>query len=284
MMWPAALQPQPRIQDSAMQSAAVQESSSRQPQRRRAASANGSGQSALPPPGNPMTAPSAATGQPVAPTVDVLQALLQAQQELLQLHREHALSQANWTTPRAVLHARDPHLRPTFQKWARSFKHAVNHYATAADLKTKYDGCVASGVLIKALQDESVRKWQWPEAYAGQASKLGEAPQGSTFMPGQYDLHRDWLALRKRHAAECDRFIRVTNDGVLNFMNPIYNRSIRLNCCWMHWTAMSQNMAWWLLAPRSSICTSLLRNSANCIFERLCREHKVVSLRTGMIR
>jgi len=154
---------------------------------------------------------------------DVQNQILATQQELLQVIKDQqqalAAERTCFTTPGAILDTVEPSCKKLFIAWQKEYKDCVEKLSTASELSLKYDRLQEESKLIKTFADEAGRQWPWPKAYLQQATRINTVAGGQFSLGEDYSLAEDWKRLRRKHAEECDAFVRAHNKKVVELFD-----------------------------------------------------------------
>ena len=147
-----------------------------------------------------------------------------------QLQISQVQQNLDFTNPSDILAKIDPDARGIFLKWFKDFKALVEAFITHRELKDKYAKLTLDQSLLKQFQGEAKKGWLFLNAYQAHASPIVGVEQDDRWLSAhadanlsEYKVDLEYLAMRKRHALECQKFIFAHQEAALRLLNERVN-------------------------------------------------------------
>eukprot|EP00929_Paragymnodinium_shiwhaense_P037614 TRINITY_DN20007_c0_g1_i1.p1 TRINITY_DN20007_c0_g1~~TRINITY_DN20007_c0_g1_i1.p1 ORF type:complete len:414 (-),score=76.66 TRINITY_DN20007_c0_g1_i1:194-1435(-) len=109
-------------------------------------------------------------------------------------------------------------LQQELRAWQKDVRALCRAFCTQTELHEKYTAIRTQGELLRELQTEATRSWQWLELYKVTASPIRTLAIDQAHNSETYDVSKQWEALRRKHAAECQEFVFAHQAAQLNLI------------------------------------------------------------------
>eukprot|EP00933_Yihiella_yeosuensis_P024969 TRINITY_DN19354_c0_g1_i1.p1 TRINITY_DN19354_c0_g1~~TRINITY_DN19354_c0_g1_i1.p1 ORF type:complete len:494 (+),score=88.85 TRINITY_DN19354_c0_g1_i1:1501-2982(+) len=139
-------------------------------------------------------------------TTDMMLSFMQQQstmfQQMVAAMNTDRNNDPEFNKPEEILKRCDVHVKSILVSWTKEFQKDVKAWATQRQLNEKYQKLERENKYHNTFKSEMELKWQFPKKY-----KEADSGISGDSANMEYDIDKEWAALREAHAKECQEWI-----------------------------------------------------------------------------